>query len=294
MSSLHDRDKKIFVEDARILRKKTFADAQVILRLALPQCAQHARAGQFVFVQCAKELLMRRPYSIMQADAAAGWIDLYFRVTGQGSRLLAQHQENDCLSVMGPIGHPFAPQRTRPRTLLLGGGVGMPPVLFLAQQLQNDSFDWQPLVFLASERPYPFSSCSSAYSEGALQEIPATATLQQLEQAGIPARLCSLIPLEGCFKGRIDELVRQWLDKLSLAEKSQTEIFACGPEAMLKAIARLAKQHEIFCQLCVEEYMACATGGCAGCAVKLIKDDQIKMSRVCVDGPVFYAHELYG
>ncbi|MGU9977434.1 MAG: FAD-binding oxidoreductase [Candidatus Oxydemutatoraceae bacterium WSBS_2016_MAG_OTU14] len=282
---------KIFVESAGLLSKTMGSEGQIILRLRAPQCAMHARAGQFIFLQCANSLAMRRPYSIMRVDRKAGWIELYLRIVGEGSALLAQHQEGDLLSIMGPIGTPFTLSKERKNLLLLGGGVGMPPIVFLAHELCHDS-TWKPFVLLASERSYPFEVCASSHTQDALS-VAMPATLKMLEDIGVVARLCSTRQsFPGCLKGRIDHFAEQWLENLTVQEKAQTEVFACGPKGMLQTIARLAKAHQIKCQLCIEEFMACAVGGCAGCAIRTQHKGQISMRRVCVDGPVFHAHEL--
>ena len=84
-----------------------------------------------------------------------------------------------------------------------------------------------------------------------------------------------------------------WLESMSNAERDEVEAFACGPEPMLAAAAQLAREFGVPCQLCLEEYMACAVGGCAGCAVAIVEDGETKMKRVCVDGPVFAAESVY-
>jgi len=73
----------------------------------------------------------------------------------------------------------------------------------------------------------------------------------------------------------------------------QVELFSCGPEPMLQAVARVAADYELPCQLSLEEYMACAVGGCAGCTVAVTSQQQTRMQRVCVDGPVFEARQIY-
>ena len=89
---------------------------------------------------------MRRPLSIMRADADAGWIDVLYKIAGPGLRALSGRTLGDRMSVIGPIGRGFSPNQERPRTLLIGGGVGIPPMIFLAETLQESSNDWQPLV----------------------------------------------------------------------------------------------------------------------------------------------------
>lgn len=110
-----------------------------------------------------------------------------------------------------------------------------------------------------------------------------------LESWGVPCRLATLAGFEGCFDGYVTDLANRWLAGLDAAELAEVEIFACGPTPMLKAVADLAARYELPCQVSLEEYMACAVGGCAGCAVLIRTPDGDAMKRVCVDGPVFDA-----
>lgn len=281
----------IFVEDAEILSHQAYAGDQYILRVQAPQCAAAARPGSFAHITCGPELPMRRPLSIMRADPVAGWLEFLYKAVGQGTRLLARRQAGEQISVMGPIGTPFQPHRERPRTLLMGGGVGIPPMVFLAEHLKADRH-WQPLVLMGSEVPFPFRTQPSRIlvpgtPEGVIAAMPL------LEDWGVPSRLASLQGYPGCFEGYITDLARAWLDGLSDAQRREVEIFACGPHPMLAATAKLAYEFDLPCQVSLEEFMACAVGGCAGCAVRVETEDGPAMKRVCVDGPVFDARQVF-
>ncbi len=89
------------------------------------------------------------------------------------------------------------------------------------------------------------------------------------------------------------ELARHWLRSLASAQLAELEIFACGPGPMLAATAALAREFDLPCQVALEEFMACAVGGCAGCTVAVHTEAGVSMQRVCVDGPVFDAHRIY-
>jgi len=90
----------------------------------------------------------------------------------------------------------------------------------------------------------------------------------------------------------VTQLARLWLQSLDAATLRETQVFACGPTPMLKAVAALAAEFEMPCQVSLEEYMACAVGGCAGCAVEIRTPQGTAMKRVCVDGPVFDANSV--
>lgn len=281
----------IFVEDAKILSHHACAGDQHVLRVLAPRCAAKARPGSFAHITCAPELPMRRPLSIMRVDPGAGWVEFLYKVVGRGTRLLAQRQTGELISVMGPIGKPFQPRHDRPRALLLGGGVGIPPMIFLAEHLKTDR-SRQPLVLMGSEVPFPFQAQPSRILvPGAPEGVIAAMPL--LEDWGVPSRLASLQGYPGCFEGYITDLARAWLSGLSAAQREEVEIFACGPHPMLAATAQLAREFALPCQMSLEEFMACAVGGCAGCTVLVETEKGPAMQRVCVDGPVFDAQQVF-
>ena len=280
----------IFVEDAVVIHQQSHPGDQYILRLQAPLCAAHAAPGSFAHLQCEPTLPMRRPLSIMRVDAAAGWVDFLYKAVGRGTQALARRRAGDTVSSIGPIGMPFVPDRSRPRTLLLGGGVGIPPMVFLAERLGRDRH-WQPVVMMGSEVPFPFTPRPSRFLLPGIPEA-VSATMPLLEDRDIPCRLASQQGFPGCHEGYITDIARHWLDALTPQARAEAGLFACGPHPMLAATARLAVEYDLPCQVSLEEYMACAVGGCAGCAVLVKTKDGDAMKRVCVDGPVFDAQRL--
>lgn len=280
----------IHVEEAEILAHEAHAGGQHILRLRAPKTAARARAGSFIHLSCDDALPMRRPLSIMRSGRGAGWIDILYRVFGQGTALLTQRKPGEHLSLLGPIGQPFVVNTERTRPLLLGGGVGIPPMVFLAEELKADR-RYQPLVMMGSEVPFPFTPRPSQIM---VPGIPASviAAMPLLDDWGIPSRLASLQGYPGCHEGYVTDLARAWLQALDVTQRAEVEIFACGPHPMLAATARLAREFDLPCQVSLEEYMACAIGGCAGCTVRIETPQGPAMKRVCVDGPVFDAQTV--
>lgn len=282
----------IFVELAEILDRQAFPGEQVVLRIAAPEMAHHARPGQFAHIQCDPALPMRRPLSIMRVSAAAGWVDFLFKVVGEGTRLLAGRKPGDKLSVMGPIGMPFVAPMSHPRPLLLGGGVGIPPMVFLADVLREVPGAYKPFVVMGSEVPFPFKAGpSKILVPGIPNEVIAAMPL--LDEWGIASRLASQQGYPGCYQGYVTDLARHWLSALSEEQRREVAVFGCGPHPMLEAVARLAREFSLPCQLSLEEFMACAVGGCAGCTVEVQTDKGPAMKRVCVDGPVFEANSVF-
>jgi len=282
----------IFVEDSEVIDVAVFPGEQFIYRLAAPQCASRALPGSFVHAQCDTELPMRRPLSIMRANPEEGWIDLLFKVVGEGLRLFSNKKPGDKLSLIGPIGKPFEAHTDRPNTLLIGGGVGIPPMIFMAEHLKNDKNNWQPLVLMGSEIPFPFDLEQSKIECDWLENKTSSA-MPLLEQWKVPSRLASLSDFDGCHRGFVTELGDEYLASLTSDQIEKTEVFACGPTPMLKTVAKLARDYDLPCQVSLEEFMACAVGGCAGCTVLVQTPEGPAMKRVCVDGPVFDAECIF-
>ncbi|CAC9444337.1 Dihydroorotate dehydrogenase electron transfer subunit [Bathymodiolus heckerae thiotrophic gill symbiont] len=271
----------IQVVDCQILAHYQFESAQFILTLASDSIAQKTKPGQFVHITVSDALAMRRPISIMSVDAKNGTFDLLYKVVGEGTRQLSERKVGDVLSIIGPIGNGFK-LTDKKLPLLIGGGVGMPPMIAIAQQIKDTDYD--PFVILGSEVPFPFTPELSKMGNPCPK---VSHTMPLLEGWGVACRLASLQGYEGVFKGFVTDLARTYLDALSVEDLVQVEVYACGPHPMLEAVANLAKEYNLPCQVSLEEYMACAVGGCAGCVVKVQTNQGVAMKRVCVDGPVF-------
>jgi dihydroorotate dehydrogenase electron transfer subunit len=276
----------IFVEDGELVSVERFPGDQFVMRIHAPKCAAAAEPGSFVHITCDPSLPMRRPLSIMRVKDDC--IDILYKIVGEGLRRLSEKKPGDIMSVLGPIGQPFRPSTERPNALLIGGGVGIPPMVYLADYLHQQAGDWKPLAILGSELPFPFENRTSGL-EAPWVDATVNATMPLLEDWGIPCRLATLAGYDGCFDGYVTELAEKWLASLSKDELAKVEVFSCGPTPMLKAVAALAAKYQLPCQVSLEEFMACAVGGCAGCAVKINTPEGEAMKRVCVDGPVFEA-----
>jgi len=278
----------ILVEQAEIISHEALAGDQYLMRVYSPGCAARALPGQFAHIAVDPQRPMRRPISIMRTSVHDGWVDFLYKAVGDGTRLLAQRRPGEHIDLLGPIGAPFRIGEKRP--LLIGGGVGMPPMIFIAESLKGD--DRHPFVVLGSEVPFPFSPRPSQF---VLKGIPdgVIASMPLLEDWGIPSRLASLQGYPGCHPGYVTDLARRWLDGLSDEERAEVGVYACGPHPMLEAVVGLARDYGLPVQVSLEEFMACAVGGCAGCVVEVSTPSGPAMKRVCVDGPVFDGYTVF-
>ena len=282
----------IYLEDSEILAHQAFEGDQYILRDKAPEIARHAKAGSFAHITCDPQRPMRRPISIMRVQPQNGEVEFLYKAFGEGTALLANRQVGESLSILGPIGNPFELHTDRPRPLLIGGGVGMPPMVFVADVIRQQHADFSPFMILGSEVPFPFSSRPSEFIVPGMPE-GVVASMPLMEDWNIPCRLASTQGYVGCFEGYVTDLARLWLDALTAEQRQQVEVFACGPHPMLEAVAKLASDYSLPCQVSLEEFMACAVGGCAGCVVEVQTENGPAMQRVCVDGPVFDAKRVF-
>lgn len=281
----------IHVVTGRVRAHARYPGAQHVLGVHAPAIAAAARPGGFVHIDCGPEWLLRRPMSIMGADRAGGEIELLFKEVGHGTRNLARLERGDTVSLIGPVGNAFETVPGRPLHLLLGGGVGIPPIVFFAEALVGAGAP-APWVVAGSELPFPFETRVAAH------ELPGVAAhglreLARLAERGVPNRLASGAGLPGAFPGLVTELAERILAALGPAERGRIALYACGPTPMLAACAELARRYRLPCRVSLEEFMACAVGGCAGCTVQLATPNGTAMRRVCVDGPVFDAAAVF-
>ncbi|MDX8409513.1 MAG: dihydroorotate dehydrogenase electron transfer subunit [Mariprofundales bacterium] len=278
-------DATVFEEQAKILASVSHPGDQFILRLEAPKIARSAIAGQFVHLRCSARLPLRRPISIMQCDRERGTIDLLAKAVGDGSRALRQQPVGTILPMLGPIGHGFDLSDLDQHYLCIGGGVGIPPMIFAALSITDPA---RVLVLAGSEVPFPFAIAPSTFL---LPGIGGNAifSISSLEERGIASRLASKAGMYGCFDGYVPQLAEDHLLALDEAARAKRMLLACGPLPMLRAVADLGRRLHLPTQLSLEEHMACAIGGCAGCVVETEEHGQRHHRRVCVDGPVFNA-----
>ncbi len=278
----------IFEESAEILANVHHPGDQFVMRVKAPKTAATAEPGQFVHLQVSDERPMRRPISIMLTDPEKGTVDLLVKAIGEGTRLLRERKVGETMPILGPIGRPFDLSDHSKRYVLIGGGVGIPPMIFCAMHLIDKA---STVVFAGSEVEFPFAlKPSTALLPGVGGNTILGIT--SLEERGITSRLASNAGFYGCYEGHVPDLARDYLLALNEEERSRCVLLSCGPHPMLHAVARVGRELGLPTYLSLEEHMACAIGGCAGCVVKTVEEGEEKYRRVCVDGPVFEASLL--
>ena len=237
------------------------------MRIASSYLAEKAVPGQVVEVRCSAQTdpLLRRPLGVHRV--VNGGIELLYEVIGKGTELLSRMKPGVLLDVIGPLGTGFNIPKRRGISILVAGGNGVAPLLFLAEKLIAKR---QKVCVL-------IGGCSRGHvlCEKEFKKIGAEVSIATEDGSG-------------GHKGLVTDLLKDILT--SRPPASATIIYACGPTGMLKAVARIARDRRIPCQVSLEERMACGLGACLGCPVKVTTAAEYKM--VCKDGPVFDAKEI--
>ncbi|HEV2889933.1 MAG TPA: dihydroorotate dehydrogenase electron transfer subunit [Frankiaceae bacterium] len=243
------------------------------LTVAAPGVAEQVRPGHFVAVSVGgpeTSMLLRRAFSVYAASdrgVYGGTVEFVFAVHGKGTEWLARQRQGDPVDVVGPLGRPFKLPKEKVTATLVGGGYGTAPLFSLAEQLRA-------------------RGCRVDFVVGA-------ATEARLFGALDAKRISSSVAFttdDGSYgeRGRVSDVLPD-----VLARTGSDLVYACGPMAMLRAVAGIAADHGLPSQVAVEESMACGIGVCMTCVLPVRGEDgQTRMVRSCVEGPVFMGDAL--
>ena len=245
-----------------ITEKSAIARDTYSFTIACPEVAEAAAPGQFVHIR-ANGYTLRRPISICGIDKNKGTLRIVFEIRGEGTAEIAKLNAGDLIDMLAPLGHGFTVDGSFGKVVLIGGGIGTPPML--------------PLAKIYGEKAVAISGFRSS----------AAAILQDdFKAAGAETVLCTDDGSAG-----IHGFVTQPFTEL--AEQGGIDaVYACGPMPMLKGIAAICKDKGIYCEISLEERMACGIGACLGCACRTVRNDEEYFAHVCKDGPVFKAEEV--
>lgn len=273
-----------------ILSNKTIAKDHLKLTLSCSPIAHRVRPGQFVMVKIDNRFdpLLRRPFSVYRTKS--NQLEIVYQIVGRGTEILSTKSPGEKLQIFGPIGNGFtipatieshsskASQHSKQRfnlcsqereinAILVGGGVGIASLMLLAVELRKREIDVIALV--------------GAITQDRLIGI------DDLAEIRAKVRVSTDDGSAG-YHGLVTELLENTIEK-----NHPRIIYACGPQEMLKSIAKIASAKDIPAQLSTESHMACGLGACLGCVIKVkASDGGLEYSRVCQDGPVFNAQEV--
>lgn len=247
-------------ESAIIIRQEEIADDIYSMWLKTDEIAKNAKAGQFVSVYSQDgSRILPRPISICEIDKKDGSIRLVYRVAGKGTEEFSHLTAGKIIDIMGPLGNGF-PKKTK-KAFLIGGGIGIPPMLQLAKELD----------------------CEKQMVLGYKDELFLTEEFEEFGEVYIATEDGSM-----GTKGTV-------LDAIRVNELEADMIYACGPKPMLKALKEYAKEKDIECWISMEERMACGIGACLACVCQSTHKDghtNVDNKRICKEGPVFLAEEV--
>ena len=250
--------------NAVVIRQDPVARGIFSLWLSCPEVAESAKCGQFVGVYSNDaSRLLPRPISLCEIDKSDGAIRLVYRVCGTGTEEFSMLHTGDLLRIIGPLGNGYPISEEYKAPILIGGGIGIPPILQLSKDLSHIEkktvvLGYRKELFLTEEFEHTGRVCM-ATEDGS---------------AGV--------------RGTV-------IDAMECAGVEGDVVYACGPMPMLKAVASYAQGKGIPAYLSLEERMACGVGACLGCIVKTAKKDahsNVNNARICTEGPVFLASDI--
>ena len=276
-------------EYAKVLECVRIGNDIFSLKLAAEQIAAAAKPGQFVSVYANDSArLLPRPISVCEADARSGILRLVFRIAGAGTREFSRLEEGERVMLVGPLGNGFPLERAEAkRVFLIGGGIGIPPMLELAKRLT--SAEGEGTAEDQNER----AAGGSAVVDQAERAVDVKAVLGYRDERFLLEDFpCETVVAteDGSFgtRGTV-------LDAIRAHGLTADVIYACGPIPMLRALKQYALESGTECWLSMEEKMACGIGACLSCVCRSTEIDehsQVKNKRVCTEGPVFLSTEI--
>jgi dihydroorotate dehydrogenase electron transfer subunit len=243
-------------------------------------------SGAFAPPRAASSCFLRRPFSIggLRRNGRQCEMDFIHRVVGPGTHWLSQLRPGDAVSMLGPLGRPFAVPADRPLALLVGGGVGMPPLIWLAEALR--AAGKQILAFCGARCAdlIPLTTVPGVIVSGR----DGSPAYEEFSRYGAPVIISTDDGSLGAA-GRIPDIFQTYLDRHPNVVPSAV-VYTCGPTPMMKATARVCEAVGLPCQVCLERVMACGMGTCQSCVVPvrdMASEGGWRYRLCCTDGPVF-------
>jgi dihydroorotate dehydrogenase electron transfer subunit len=249
------------IEDLRVIENKRLNKEFFIIELSGNDKLPDLRPGQFaqVRVDGSRETFLRRPISIHDVDYKKNTFKLLIQIAGKGTETLAKLQTDDLLNLIYPLGNSFSLPEKNKKSLLIGGGCGIAPLLFLGKYLKSNDYVLDILLgFRNKERIIEF---------------------EEYRKIGNV-----FLTTEDGSKGEKGFVT----DHSVFFSESYDNIYCCGPEPMMKAVAAFCKKNNISCEVSLENLMACGIGACLCCVVNTVKGNLC----TCIDGPVFNINDL--
>ena len=270
----------MFNQTCTLLENKKVAPGHWVMKLRSKVIAKAAKPGQFVQILCADgscDPLLPRPFSFLNAKGDV--FSILYHTVGQGTEFLSKRTKGSVLNVLGPLGNGFdisseSGVRSSETKILVGGGVGIPPLYHLAKTiLRNKSITKENLHVFLGARNKSLLLCE-----------------KEFKKLGVNLLVATNDGSKG-LKGFVTSLLISFLRTPN--SQLRTRIYTCGPTAMLKAVSDISVKAKAACEVSVEVPMACGFGACLGCAIKVKKNEkEHRFAIACTEGPVFQASEI--
>jgi len=258
-----------------------------------------ARPGQFLQIRCDEPegplgygpALIRRPFSIGGLRRGPGGveIDILYRVSGLGTGWMSRLKPGEPVSVLGPLGQCFQPPPPGSMACLVAGGIGLPPLIWLAGELAEAGIPALAFCGARTADVLPLRRDPTVPVRGA----EPSAAWPVFARHGVPAVIATDDGSLGA-RGRLPDVLAGWLEQ-RLPDAPRPAVFTCGPEPMMQAVAEICRRRNLPCQVCLERMMACGMGTCQSCVVP-VRDasaaDGWRYRLCCTDGPVFPAEQV--
>jgi dihydroorotate dehydrogenase electron transfer subunit len=257
--------------ELKVLFNRHMGDRYYHMRVGFSEALKEVSSGQFLMVRVLENTtdpLLLRPMSILRNDPTVGTAQMMYRAQGKGSSFLAKKKKDDPLEVLGPFGKGFTLSRETEKIYLVGGGIGVPPLIHFAESITGEGRDVN--VFIGGQ------SAGDIIGEDDFIAAGAKVTVSTMDGS------------DG-FRGLVTIPFR---DEILGADPNDTMVYTCGPTGMMKRVAEICNELGIPCQLSMETAMGCGFGVCLGCAVLTRNPQGMEYVRACREGPVFFGGDL--
>jgi len=237
-----------------------------IISFDVPALARAVKPGQFIHMRVPRldGSVLRRPFSVYKSDGKK--LSVLYKAIGKGTHAMKSILAGDEVSLIGPLGNGFSLGKSRIFPVLVAGGYGVAPLAFLASRLKKKG-----IVFIGGARASDILC------------------VKDFKTMGWDVRIATDDGSAG-VKGLVTRVLDEWLVKMDIDDS--IEMFACGPDGMLKAVGERAKRLDCKAWLSLDKHMGCGVGACLACVQKIQRNGTVSLMRVCREGPVFEASEI--
>lgn len=247
----------MFLEDCKVLENCKVGEDYYLMKIESEKASQYSKAGQFFMLKLKNEIrILRRPISLHYVDKDKNILEFYYEVKGRGTKEFAALEVGEILNIQGPLGTGFTTEVKNKKCVVVGGGMGIAPTKLLIDELKKEN----EVIFIAGGR--------------------GKEALNILENLNLDGVKTYITTDDGSLgeKGNVISVLSR-----VLSDEKIDMVQTCGPHKMMEAVAETSLKADVFCEVSLEERMACGVKACVGCSIKTLDG----MKKVCHDGPVF-------